>query len=47
MFYVRPLSEDTLQRGIVQHAFDHKGGGDEVFFEKGTTDGTFMHRIAY
>jgi hypothetical protein len=41
-FYIRPEKIDELQRGIVQPAFGHDGGGVEVFFEKGTSDGTFL-----
>lgn len=31
-FYIKPKGFDILQRGIVQPAFDHEGGGIEAFF---------------
>ena len=41
-FYVQPKTKDTLQRGIVQPAFGHDGGGIEVYFAAGTSRDTFM-----
>jgi hypothetical protein len=41
-FYIQPKTIDELQKGIVQPAFGHDGGGIEAFFEKGTSDGTFF-----
>lgn len=46
-FYVQPKSYDILQRGIVQSAFDHDGGGLEVYFEKGTSINTYLHKRPY
>jgi hypothetical protein len=46
-FYIRPERIDELQRGIVQPAFGHDGGGWEVFFENGTSDGTFLTTKEY
>ena len=46
-FYILPKLLDELQRGIVQPAFGHDGGGIEVFFEKGTSDDTFLFRRPY
>lgn len=46
-FYVLPLSVDRLQRGIVQPAFGHDGGGIEAYFENGTSDKTYFNKKAY
>jgi len=46
-FYVQPKSNDLLQRGIVQPAFGHDGGGIEVFFEYGTSEKTYLNRQPY
>lgn len=46
-FFIRPQKIDVLQRGIVQPAFGHEGGGIEAFFEKGTSDGTFIETKPY
>ncbi len=46
-FYIKPTSIDRLQRGIVQPAFGHEGGGVEVFFENGTSDNTFYIKKEY
>ena len=46
-FYIRPEKIDGLQRGIVQPAFGHEGGGIEAFFENGTSDGTFIETKPY
>ncbi|HUT28235.1 MAG TPA: hypothetical protein VMX13_00475 [Sedimentisphaerales bacterium] len=46
-FYIRPKMRDELQRGIVQPAFGHEGGGIEVYFENGTSDGTFIEAKEY
>jgi len=46
-FYIRPKSVDVLQRGVVQPAFEHEGGGIEVFFEKGTSDNSFYIKKEY
>jgi len=46
-FYVKPTSIDVLQRGTVQPAFGHEGGGIEVFFENGTSDKTFYLKKEY
>jgi hypothetical protein len=46
-FYVRPTSFDVLQRGVVQPAFGHEGGGIEVFFEDGTADNTYYLKKEY
>lgn len=43
-FYVRPKTGDTLQRGIVQPAFDHEGGGIEAYFENGTSNDTYFQK---
>ncbi len=41
-FYIEPKPTDKLQRGWVQPDFGKKGGGREMFFEKGTSLGTFI-----
>ncbi len=41
-FYIEPHPSDILQRGNVQEAFGKKGGGREVYFEKGTSIRTFI-----
>jgi hypothetical protein len=46
-FHIRPLKVDSLQRGIVEPANNHTGGGIEVYFEQGTSNNTFLERTAY
>lgn len=46
-FYVQPKSYDRLQRGIVQPAFGHAGGGIEAFFENGTSENTYLIKTQY
>ncbi|TWI85193.1 hypothetical protein IQ13_0350 [Lacibacter cauensis] len=46
-FYVQPKSVDILQRGIVQPAFGHEGGGIEAYFEKGTSEKTYFDKRVY
>ncbi len=46
-FYILPKSNDSLQRGIVQPAFGHQGGGIEAYFEKGTSENTYMDKRIY
>jgi len=46
-FYVRPKTIDVLQRGIVQPAFGHDGGGLEIYFENGTSNKTYFDRRDY
>lgn len=46
-FYIQPKSYDSLQRGIVQPAFEHDGGGIEAYFEKGTSDYTYFNKKPY
>lgn len=41
-FYIKPTMSDILQRGIVQPAFDHSGGGIEAYFENGTSKQTLL-----
>lgn len=47
VFYIQPLRTDTLQRGIVQPANEKRGGGEEVYFEKGTAINTYKGQILY
>jgi len=46
-FYIKPKTNDTLQRGIVQPAFGHEGGGIEAYFENGTSNDTFYQKKPY
>jgi hypothetical protein len=46
-FFIQPKKENTLQRGIVQPAFNHIGGGIEAYFEKGTSDFTYLLKKTY
>jgi hypothetical protein len=46
-FYIKPSTFDELQRGIVQPAFGHEGGGIEAYFENGTSDGTLFLKKEY
>ena len=42
VFFIRPKIGDTLQRGTVQPANDKNGCGEEVYFEKGTSNGSYI-----
>jgi hypothetical protein len=46
-FFVQPFTIDVLQKGIVQPTFGHDGGGEEVFFENGTSNGTLLEKRHY
>lgn len=46
-FHIRPLKTDSLQRGIVEPANNQNGGGIEAYFEKGTSNNTFLEKTAY
>jgi len=46
-FYIRPETVDLLQRGVVQPAFGHAGGGIEAFFEGGTSNDTYFDKQPY
>jgi len=46
-FHIQPVKSDTLQRGTVQPANGKRGGGKEVYFDKGTSTGTFILQTAY
>lgn len=46
-FFVRPRIGDKLRRGIVQPAFGHDGGGLEVLFDDGTSNGTYFEKRGY
>jgi hypothetical protein len=46
-FYILPKTEDQLQRGVVQPAFGHAGGGIEAYFENGTSDDTYFETRPY
>jgi hypothetical protein len=47
VFYIQPKSWDILQRGIVQPAFGHDGGGIEAYFENGTSNNTYLEKRQY
>ncbi len=46
-FVVKPRYGNTLQRGIVQAAFGHAGGGEEAYFFKGTSNDTYLTNREY
>jgi hypothetical protein len=46
-FYVKPHTNDQLQRGIVRPAFGHDGGGEEIYFESGTSQGSFIKKLTF
>lgn len=46
-FYIMPVKSDTLQKGRVLPANGKQGGGKEVYFSKGTTQGTFFKQTPY
>lgn len=46
-FYIQPKSIDQLQKGIVQPAFEHDGGGIEAYFENGTSKETYFQKLPY
>lgn len=46
-FHIRPLKIDSLQRGIVEPANNQNGGGIEAYFEKGTSNNTFLEKTPY
>jgi len=46
-FYIKPRTSDILQRGIVQPAFEHEGGGIEAYFENGTSTNTYFQKKSY
>ena len=46
-FYIKPKTVDVLQKGIVQPAFNHEGGGIEAYFEKGTSENTYLMKREY
>jgi len=46
-FFIIPKKSDNLQRGKVQPANGKSGGGEEVYFELGTSDGTFIAEGKY
>ena len=47
VFYICPKTVDVFQKGFVQPAFDRAGGGIEAYFEKGTSDGTYLLKKEY
>ena len=46
-FHIKPEKTDTLQKGKVQKAKGKRGGGKEVYFEKGTARRTFLKQTPY
>ncbi|CAN5441175.1 hypothetical protein BH10BAC1_BH10BAC1_03140 [soil metagenome] len=47
VFHIRPTKLDVIQRGIVQPANGHNGGGAEAYFKNGTSVGTFIGETKY
>lgn len=46
-FHIQPKTSDQLQRGTVQPAFGHDGGGIEAYFEDGTSNETYLYKLPY
>ncbi len=47
VFHIRPTLSDVIQRGIVQPANGHRGGGAEAYFKNGTSPSTFFGETKY
>ena len=47
VFHIQPKQVDTLQKGIVQPANNKHGSGEEVYFENGTSLGTYKGQKPY
>lgn len=47
VFHIRPTISDIIQRGIVQPANGHRGGGAEAYFKNGTSPSTFFGETKY
>jgi hypothetical protein len=41
-FYIQPSTNDKYKEGVVIPNFGRKGGGKEVYFEKGTSDNSLI-----
>ncbi len=46
-FHIQPKKDETLQRGMVQPANDKSGGGKEIYFANGTSNGTLLEQSTY
>ncbi len=46
-FYIRPTNKDYYQFGIVQADFGKRGGGEECYFDNGTSFDTFIFEKPY
>lgn len=46
-FVIQPKTTDLVCQGGVQPIFDEMGGGVEIYFENGTSENTFIERVAY
>ncbi len=46
-FHVKPVKTDQLQKGIVQPANNHDGGGVEIYFVDGTFVNTYFQKSFY
>ena len=46
-FHIQAARVDILQRGKVQPANGKQGGGKEIYFEEGTSAGTFLKLTEY
>lgn len=46
-FHILPQVKDGYQFGTVKPDFGKRGGGEECFFENGTSFGTFKQQTGY
>ena len=46
-FFIKPAKNDSLQRGVVAPNFGKAGGGIEVYFENGTSNGTYIESVKH
>jgi hypothetical protein len=46
-FHILPTVKDGYRYGVVQPEFGKRGGGEESFFENGTSFGTFKKQTSY
>lgn len=46
-FKFKPQADDLYRKGVVQPAYNHNGGGIEVYFDNGTSNGTLIDTLDY
>lgn len=46
-FLIQPKNTDMLQRGIVEPAYNHSGGGVEAYFANGTSNYSLIGKYSY